>query len=172
MRLRARPGCRCCRTWRCSRRGRAASHRCCRPRCYAAASHAWRGRGHRPDRLCHWHRRSWRDGRGGCRLRCNRCHGLRRNRGLAGWRLARGRFPRRLLGGLACSGAFRGRLPCRCLLLRTGLSRCRLTRTRLFRAGATRACALGRLPTCALLPTRSRSHGLCSDSALLPHSTA
>ncbi len=63
----------------------------------------------------------------------------------------------------SCSLA-RARLPSR-------LARC-LPRTHLPHARSSHACALGGLTSrCALLPTRFRSHDLCSSSVRVPHST-
>ena len=52
----------------------------------------------------------------------------------------------------------------RSFFLGAGLSRCGLARARFLRAGAPRASTFRRLPArCTFLPTRSRSHGFCSD---------
>ena len=164
-------------SWRCRAR-------CCR-RGFPAAS-GWR---HGPrDAARPGHRRRW--GRSPsrccwpwrCRGRSSRLRRRRRDRGrhwlgcgcrLAGRRLACRSFSR---GWVArCTlGCLARRLPRRRLarrLLGARLS-CRLTSacltgTRLpGRCAATGALSRGLLSTrCALLPTRSRSHGFCSDSA-------
>ncbi len=113
-----------------------------------------------------------------CRFR--RCHGLRRHCGLARRGFARCRLPRRRLarGGFLCGRLARGR-PLRGSLARRGLllggaglarrlahgprGLARPSCARRARSSSRVLRGLAFLRRLALLPTRFRSHGFCSD---------
>jgi hypothetical protein len=151
------------RTWRATGCWGSPAKRACRPWRRGAAHARRRGRTDwRGHRRCERPRCGWRRGcrlgrrrRLRSRLFAGRCLACRLSRRLGG--LARGGLARR---GLSCRGSLR-RFLLRAGPLRRGLARARLPRPRAL------------LPTrCAFLPTLFRSHGLCSDSPLMPHSTA